>query len=107
MIVNARYANAPAKRKGQDLSNVECYTCHKKGHYSNKLTSVQKGSPEGLLALVRMTSLGAHTTKRIRTGVRNAGRRSHGRVGPKAAMGYFAYFRLFLCRVLALEVLKH
>jgi hypothetical protein len=29
-IVNARYANAPAKQKGQDLSNVECYTCHKK-----------------------------------------------------------------------------
>jgi hypothetical protein len=35
-IVNARYANAPAKQKGRDLSNVECYTCHKKGHNSNK-----------------------------------------------------------------------
>jgi hypothetical protein len=33
--------------------------------------------------------------------------RSHGQVGPKAAMGYFAYFRLFLCRVLRLEVIKH
>jgi hypothetical protein len=31
-IVNARYANAPAKQKGGDLSNVECYTCHKMGH---------------------------------------------------------------------------
>jgi hypothetical protein len=29
-IVNARYANTPAKQKGQDLSNVECYTCHKR-----------------------------------------------------------------------------
>jgi hypothetical protein len=69
-IVNAHYANAPAKQNGQDLSNVECYTCHKKGHYSNKCLERQPG---GLSALVRMASLGAHTTKRIRTAVRNAG----------------------------------
>jgi hypothetical protein len=69
-IVNARYANAPAKQKGQDLSNVECYTCHKKGHY---LASVPEGSPEGLSTLVRTESLGAHTTKRTHTAVRNAG----------------------------------
>jgi hypothetical protein len=36
----------------------------------------------------------------------NAGR-SHGQVGPKAAMGYFAYFRVFWSRVLGLEVSKH
>jgi hypothetical protein len=54
-IVNARYANAPAKQKGQDLSNVECYTCHKR---VITRTSVKKGNPEGLLALVRMASLG-------------------------------------------------
>jgi hypothetical protein len=68
-IVNARYANAPAKQKGQDLSNVECYTCHK----VITSTSVSTGSPEGRLALVRMESLGAHTTKRTRIAVRNAG----------------------------------
>jgi hypothetical protein len=33
-IGNARYANALARQKGRDLSNVECYTCHKKGYYS-------------------------------------------------------------------------
>jgi hypothetical protein len=42
-IVNARYANAPAKQKGQDLSNVECYTCHRKGHYSNKCSERKPG----------------------------------------------------------------
>jgi hypothetical protein len=26
-VVNARYANAPAKQKGVDLADVECYTC--------------------------------------------------------------------------------
>jgi hypothetical protein len=46
-IVNARYANAPAKQKGQDLSNVECYTCHKKGHYSNKCSKRQPGGALG------------------------------------------------------------
>jgi hypothetical protein len=46
-IVNARYANAPAKQKGQDLSNVECYTCHKKGHYSNKCPDRQPGTALG------------------------------------------------------------
>jgi hypothetical protein len=45
-IVNARYANAPAKQKGHDLSNVECCTCHKKGHYSNKCSERQ---PRGAL----------------------------------------------------------
>jgi hypothetical protein len=46
-IVNARYANAPAKQKGQDLSNVECYTCHKKGHYFNKCPDRQPGTAFG------------------------------------------------------------
>jgi hypothetical protein len=46
-IVNARYANAPAKQKGQDLSNVECYTCHKKGHYLNKFSERQPGGALG------------------------------------------------------------
>jgi hypothetical protein len=69
-IVNACYANAPAKHKGQDLSNVECYTCYKKGHYSNKCSERQPG---GALGTRRMASLGAHTTKQIRTAVRNAG----------------------------------
>jgi hypothetical protein len=46
-IVNARYANAPAKQKGQDLSNVECYTCHKKGHYFNKCPDRQPGTALG------------------------------------------------------------
>jgi hypothetical protein len=46
-IVNARYANASAKQKGQDLSNVECYTCHKKGHYSNKCSKRQSGGALG------------------------------------------------------------
>jgi hypothetical protein len=45
--VNARYANAPAIQKGQDLSNVECYTCHKKGHYSNKCLDRQPGTALG------------------------------------------------------------
>jgi hypothetical protein len=36
LVVNARYAKAPAKQKGVDLADVECYTCHKKRHYSNK-----------------------------------------------------------------------
>jgi hypothetical protein len=45
-IVNACYANAPAKQKDQDLSNVECYTCHKKGHYFNKCSERQ---PKGAL----------------------------------------------------------
>jgi hypothetical protein len=34
--VNAHYANAPDKQKSVDLADMECYTCHKKGHYSNK-----------------------------------------------------------------------
>jgi hypothetical protein len=46
-IVNACYANAPAKQKGQDLSNVECYTCHKKGHYLNKCSKRQLGGASG------------------------------------------------------------
>jgi hypothetical protein len=46
-IVNARYANAPAKQKGGDLSNVECYTCHKMGHYSNKSPDRQPGTALG------------------------------------------------------------
>jgi hypothetical protein len=33
--------------------------------------------------------------------------RSHGQVGPKVAMGYFAYFRFFWSRVLRLEVIKY
>jgi hypothetical protein len=33
--------------------------------------------------------------------------RSHGQVGPKAAMGYFAHFRVFLGRVLGLELSKY
>jgi hypothetical protein len=45
--VNARYANAPAKQKGQDLSNVECYTCQKKGHFSNKCQERQLGGALG------------------------------------------------------------
>jgi hypothetical protein len=68
-IVNARYANVRAKQKGQDLSKVEFYTCHQR---VITRTSVHKDSPEGLLALVRMASLGAHITKQIRTAVRNA-----------------------------------
>jgi hypothetical protein len=47
-IVNARYAKAPTKQKGQDLSNVECYTCcHKKGHYFNKCPDRQPGTALG------------------------------------------------------------
>jgi hypothetical protein len=46
-IMNARYANAPAKLKGGDLSNVECYTCHKMGHYSNKCPDRQPGTALG------------------------------------------------------------
>jgi hypothetical protein len=46
-IVNARYANAPAKQKGQYLSNVECYTCHKKVHNSNKCSKRQPGGALG------------------------------------------------------------
>jgi hypothetical protein len=46
-IVNARYVNAPAKQKGQDLSNVEYYTCHKKVHYSNKCSKRQPGGALG------------------------------------------------------------
>jgi hypothetical protein len=46
-IMNARYANAPAKQKGGDLSNVECYTCHKMGHYSNKCPDRQPGTAMG------------------------------------------------------------
>jgi hypothetical protein len=69
-IVNARYANALEQRGVLHMSNVECYTCHKNGHYSNKCS---ERLPGGLSALVNMASLGAHTTKRIRTAVRNAG----------------------------------
>ena len=46
-VVNARYANAPAKQKGVDLADVECYTCHKKGHYSNKCPQRQPGTALG------------------------------------------------------------
>jgi hypothetical protein len=46
-IVKARYANAPAKQKRQDLSNVGCYTCHKKVHYSNKCSERQPGGAPG------------------------------------------------------------
>jgi hypothetical protein len=46
-IVNARYANAPAKQKGGDLSNVECYTCHKMETYSNKCPDRQPGTALG------------------------------------------------------------
>jgi hypothetical protein len=46
-IVNARYANAPAKQKGGDLSNVECYTCHKICHYSKKSPDRQPGTALG------------------------------------------------------------
>ena len=46
-VVNARYANAPAKQQGGDLSNVVCYTCGQKGHYSNKCSQRQPGSAMG------------------------------------------------------------
>jgi hypothetical protein len=46
-VVNARYANAPAKQKGVDLADVECYTCHKKGHYSYKCPQRQPGTALG------------------------------------------------------------
>jgi hypothetical protein len=46
-VVNARYANAPAKQKGVDLADVECYTCYKKGHYSNKCPQRQPGTALG------------------------------------------------------------
>jgi hypothetical protein len=47
LVVNARYANAPARQKGVDLADVECYTCHKKGHYSNKCPQRQPGTALG------------------------------------------------------------
>jgi hypothetical protein len=46
-IVNARYANGPAKQKGGDLSNVECYTCQRMGHYSNKCPDRQPRTAMG------------------------------------------------------------
>jgi hypothetical protein len=47
LVVNARYAKAPAKQKGVDLADMECYTCHKKGHYSNKCPQRQPGTALG------------------------------------------------------------
>jgi hypothetical protein len=46
-IVNACYANAPAKQKGQDLINVDCNTCYKTGRYSNKCQERQPGGALG------------------------------------------------------------
>jgi hypothetical protein len=46
-VVNACYANAYAIQKGVDLTDVECYTCHKKEHYSNKCPQRQPGTALG------------------------------------------------------------
>jgi hypothetical protein len=46
-VVNARYADASAKQKADNLSNVVCDTCGERGHYSNKCSQRQPRSAMG------------------------------------------------------------
>jgi hypothetical protein len=94
-----------ANAHGKALVNLEKAQEKQKRDFDNRHRTFEKDKTDDQKIEIGDYVI-ARTAKRSKVHS-NAIGRSHGQVGPKTANGYFAYFWLFLNRILGLEVLKH